>query len=72
MVSDEKVSSYIADLSGGCRRGRADGRSECEGQDGAASHLGGERSLDDPWGNRCRLVCEGRRRRIVSNGPEVV
>ena len=31
---------------------------------------GGERSLYDPWGNLYRLVCEGRRRRVVSNGPD--
>ena len=33
---------------------------------------GGERFLYDPWGNPYRLVCEGRRRRIVSNGPDGV
>ena len=34
--------------------------------------VGGERSLDDPWGNRYRLVCEGKRWRVVSNGPDGV
>ena len=33
---------------------------------------GGERSLHDPWGNPYRLVCEGKRRRVVSNGPDGV
>ena len=33
---------------------------------------GGERFLDDPWGNRYRLVCEGKRWRVVSNGPDGV
>ena len=33
---------------------------------------GGERFLYDPWGNPYRLECEGRRRRIVSNGPDGV
>ena len=33
---------------------------------------GGERFLYDPWGNPYRLVCEGRRRRIVSNGRDGV
>ena len=33
---------------------------------------GGERFLYDPWGNPYRLVCEGRRRCIVSNGPDGV
>ena len=33
---------------------------------------GGERFLYDPWGNPYRLECEGRRRRIVSNGPDCV
>lgn len=34
--------------------------------------VGGERSLDDPWGNRYRLECEGKRWRVVSNGPDGV
>ena len=34
--------------------------------------VGGERSMDDPWGNRYRLVCEGKRWRVVSNGPDGV
>ena len=34
--------------------------------------VGGERFLNDPWGNRYRLVCEGRRWRVVSNGPDGV
>ena len=33
---------------------------------------GGERFLGDPWGNRYRLVCEGKRWRVVSNGPDGV
>ena len=33
---------------------------------------GGERSLDDPWGSPYRLVCEGKRWRVVSNGPDGV
>lgn len=33
---------------------------------------GGESFLYDPWGNLYRLVCEGRRRRVVSNGPDGV
>ena len=33
---------------------------------------GGERFLDDPWGNPHRLVCEGKRWRVVSNGPDGV
>ena len=33
---------------------------------------GGERFLYDPWGNPYRLECEGRRRRIVYNGPDGV
>ena len=33
---------------------------------------GGERFLDDPWGNPYRLVCEGKRWRVVSNGPDGV
>ena len=33
---------------------------------------GGKRFLYDPWGNPYRLECEGRRRRIVSNGPDGV
>ena len=33
---------------------------------------GGERCLGDPWGNRYRLVCEGKRWRVVSNGPDGV
>lgn len=33
---------------------------------------GGERFLYDSWGNPYRLECEGRRRRIVSNGPDGV
>ena len=34
--------------------------------------VGGERSLDDPWGNRYRLECEGKRWCVVSNGPDGV
>ena len=33
---------------------------------------GGERFLYDPWGNPYRLVCEGKRCRVVSNGPDGV
>ena len=33
---------------------------------------GGERSLYDLWGNPYRLVCEGKRWRVVSNGPDGV
>ena len=33
---------------------------------------GGERFLDDPWGNPYRLECEGKRWRVVSNGPDGV
>ena len=33
---------------------------------------GGERSLYDLWGGRYRLVCEGNRWRVVSNGPDGV
>ena len=33
---------------------------------------GGERSLYDPWGSPYRLVCEGKRWRVVSNGPDGV
>ena len=33
---------------------------------------GGERFLDDPWGSPYRLVCEGKRWRVVSNGPDGV
>lgn len=33
---------------------------------------GDERSLYDLWGNRYRLVCEGKRWRVVSNGPDGV
>ena len=33
---------------------------------------GGERFLGDPWGNRYRLVCEDKRWRVVSNGPDGV
>ena len=33
---------------------------------------GGERFLGDPWGSPYRLVCEGKRRRVVSNGPDGV
>lgn len=34
--------------------------------------VGGERFLDDPWGSPYRLVCEGKRWRVVSNGPDGV
>ena len=34
--------------------------------------VGGERSLYDLWGNPYRLVCEGKRWRVVSNGPDGV
>ena len=34
--------------------------------------VGGERSLYDLWGNLYRLVCEGKRWRVVSNGPDGV
>ena len=33
---------------------------------------GGERSLYDLWGNPYRLVSEGKRWRVVSNGPDGV
>ena len=33
---------------------------------------GGERFLYDPWGSPYRLVCEGKRWRVVSNGPDGV
>ena len=33
---------------------------------------GGEHFLDDPWGSPYRLVCEGKRWRVVSNGPDGV
>ena len=33
---------------------------------------GGERFLYDLWGNPYRLVCEGKRWRVVSNGPDGV
>ena len=33
---------------------------------------GGERSLYDLWGNPYRLVCEDKRWRVVSNGPDGV
>ena len=33
---------------------------------------GGERFLDDPWGSPYRLVCEDKRWRVVSNGPDGV
>ena len=33
---------------------------------------GGERFLYDLWGGRYRLVCEGKRWRVVSNGPDGV
>ena len=34
--------------------------------------VGGERFLDDPWGSPYRLVCEGKRWRVGSNGPDGV
>ena len=34
--------------------------------------VGGERFLDDPWGRPYRLVCEGKRWRVISNGPDGV
>ena len=34
--------------------------------------VGGERFLDDPWGSRYRLECEGERWSVVSNGPDGV
>ena len=33
---------------------------------------GGERFLDDPWGSPYRFVCEGKRWRVISNGPDGV
>ena len=33
---------------------------------------GGERFLNDPWGSPYRLECEGKRWRVVSNGPDGV
>lgn len=34
--------------------------------------VGGERSLNDPWGSRYRLEREGKRWRVISNGPDGV
>lgn len=34
--------------------------------------VGGERSLNDPWGSRYRLEREGERWRVISNGPDGV